>query len=780
MNRFMLISFFAFAFFSQISGATVLVNAPPPAAQHLITDTGYGIFFAAAPTGALSLPSGAEVNKALGFQVIDTSNQNSVIYFDVLSNATTFPNGTVAGTQPVVTLSAGGSNAIPLTGSGSGLGPGQAPTLCNSSGTQTCQINGSDNISARYSAGSTLRISFTLSQLCRVTGSFGGSNICADSTHATVLIGPPDTLTQQITVSFSQINPSNPTNVGLTSSSETLSFTLTLTDLPPTISPPSGGSENYYSPGDSSIIINPGNYTLNANGGAPLQSLYVIGSRTNVPDISDGNTVPPVGAEVAGYINYTGNNLVVPSGDNSFSSFINTTNGRDYGYKLAIYAMSQAGIFSADAPAGTPPIHTNFPIGPGEGHSSDDGLVRSQKVNSVLTESKCFIATAAFHDGHAAPVMMLRQFRDQVLAKSELGRSFIRTYYHYSPAWAVWAWDKPIVRSVALHALAPVEFMAWAILKFTHAEQVESAQPYLDRIKKKLDEDDAAAGVKRETKESYSESIKKTLDPSPTPSSDSYVEDIKKKLPAEESSKGYSDRVKKDLPPEKDDGSVIAKVKSGQDKPHVLERPPIETIISFKFGVRPGMVVNNPASTVTFAQMYGGGVEGSFQPDLVLHYERLLFRSENFGSFGLGADLGISYAEGFGRYQFGFGSQNTFTSKTKFQFVQLPVTLNAIYRFNLFRIIRPYAGIGVGNMFFMELRTDKAKDRRSYTPIYTTMLGASMRIDGTDPDSAREGYLNNQIQHTSIYVEYYLLKSFTQSSINFERNGLYAGFMFEY
>ena len=137
---------FTFVFFSQFARATVLVNAPPPAAQHIITDTGYGIFFAAAPTGALSLSSGAEVNKALGFQVIDTSNLNSVIYFDVLSNATTFPNATVAGTQPVVTLSAGGSNAIPLTGSGSGLGPGQAPPLCNSSGTQTCQITGSDNI----------------------------------------------------------------------------------------------------------------------------------------------------------------------------------------------------------------------------------------------------------------------------------------------------------------------------------------------------------------------------------------------------------------------------------------------------------------------------------------------------------------------------------------------------------------------------------------------------------------------------------------------------------
>lgn len=45
----------------------------------------------------------------------------------------------------------------------------------------------------------------------------------------------------------------------------------------------------------------------------------------------------------------------------------------------------------------------------------------------------CFVATAA-HGSYAHPVVMvLRAFRDHVLARIPFGRTFIRLYYHYSP-----------------------------------------------------------------------------------------------------------------------------------------------------------------------------------------------------------------------------------------------------------------------------------------------------------------------------------------------------------
>lgn len=47
--------------------------------------------------------------------------------------------------------------------------------------------------------------------------------------------------------------------------------------------------------------------------------------------------------------------------------------------------------------------------------------------------SGCYIATMAYGDYDHPQVMILRQFRDDVLDKSEFGKWFIKTYYHYSP-----------------------------------------------------------------------------------------------------------------------------------------------------------------------------------------------------------------------------------------------------------------------------------------------------------------------------------------------------------
>jgi hypothetical protein len=47
--------------------------------------------------------------------------------------------------------------------------------------------------------------------------------------------------------------------------------------------------------------------------------------------------------------------------------------------------------------------------------------------------SGCYIATMAYGDYEHPQVLILRQFRDEVLDKSALGKWFIKTYYHYSP-----------------------------------------------------------------------------------------------------------------------------------------------------------------------------------------------------------------------------------------------------------------------------------------------------------------------------------------------------------
>jgi hypothetical protein len=47
--------------------------------------------------------------------------------------------------------------------------------------------------------------------------------------------------------------------------------------------------------------------------------------------------------------------------------------------------------------------------------------------------SGCYIATMAYGDYDHPQVMILRQFRDEVLDNSDVGKWFIKTYYHYSP-----------------------------------------------------------------------------------------------------------------------------------------------------------------------------------------------------------------------------------------------------------------------------------------------------------------------------------------------------------
>jgi hypothetical protein len=47
--------------------------------------------------------------------------------------------------------------------------------------------------------------------------------------------------------------------------------------------------------------------------------------------------------------------------------------------------------------------------------------------------SGCYIATMAYGDYDNPQVMILRQFRDEVLDKSVFGKWFIKAYYHYSP-----------------------------------------------------------------------------------------------------------------------------------------------------------------------------------------------------------------------------------------------------------------------------------------------------------------------------------------------------------
>jgi hypothetical protein len=83
------------------------------------------------------------------------------------------------------------------------------------------------------------------------------------------------------------------------------------------------------------------------------------------------------------------------------------------------------------------PLAARFPEHPGV----KEALREIRKVGLLAGEQKprrrlCFIATAAFGSPSAAEVEDLRRFRDEVLARSVLGRLLVRAYEAVSPPFA--------------------------------------------------------------------------------------------------------------------------------------------------------------------------------------------------------------------------------------------------------------------------------------------------------------------------------------------------------
>jgi hypothetical protein len=84
-------------------------------------------------------------------------------------------------------------------------------------------------------------------------------------------------------------------------------------------------------------------------------------------------------------------------------------------------------------------------------------------------KDKCFIATAAYGSNIAPEVAVLRNFRNEVLMKSELGRAFVGAYYRNSPAIAEVIKDRSVLRMAARAVLAPIVYAVKYPLLFAGA-----------------------------------------------------------------------------------------------------------------------------------------------------------------------------------------------------------------------------------------------------------------------------------------------------------------------
>jgi hypothetical protein len=78
---------------------------------------------------------------------------------------------------------------------------------------------------------------------------------------------------------------------------------------------------------------------------------------------------------------------------------------------------------------------------------------------------RCFIATAAYGSPMASHVQTLREFRDQYLSTTRVGKAFISFYHKYSPQIADVITKHATVRSMVRLGLLPIVGLSWMALR---------------------------------------------------------------------------------------------------------------------------------------------------------------------------------------------------------------------------------------------------------------------------------------------------------------------------
>ncbi len=105
----------------------------------------------------------------------------------------------------------------------------------------------------------------------------------------------------------------------------------------------------------------------------------------------------------------------------------------------------------------------------GSGAASSSGTTASASGGS---DSRCFIATAAFGSYQEAHVQLIRKFRDNYLLTNELGRAFVHAYYNYSPPMARWIRGHAMARSLVRVMLLPLFMLSWFLVQASLALQL--------------------------------------------------------------------------------------------------------------------------------------------------------------------------------------------------------------------------------------------------------------------------------------------------------------------
>ncbi len=547
-----------------------------------------------------------------------------------------------------------------------------------------------------------------------------------------------------------------------------------------------------YFPGDTKIFFDATRF--NGSGlvnGAPLNSVVVVGANGTSPNLSsiESNSV---------------HGRLAFGGVRDLNGFTNTTNGSDNAYTLGFLIRDNSGALL--------PLSTCSLSG-----------VQTSSIQTYLNQSRCFIATAAYGSAEVPTVRWLRQFREKALRPYRAGRAFIGWYESWSPRAAEWLIEHPQFRPVVLAALTPAVALAGFYLHWKAlfgvvlaaavaaglvlwrraallvvflglaAPLAQADQPYLDRIKRSLNEEEALSDAQSPADgQGYSEKLRgelkakgKTGDPGKN-----YTGRIQSLIQEEQAESGekaepseaYTSTLKKKLTPASPEESAIARVRRGESELKIRKEGDIHFLGGFQMGASATRSVRDlgGVTNASLETIYGT----SWVPDVRFHMEWQPFHSEWFGNIGFQGTAGFTLQTGKASFQFPlsdpvsgepFGS----TSRTELRFITVPVTVGATYRFNLLRWIRPYvqgSGLIVG---YSETRSDGLADKSGYSSGVSWGGGANFLLNPLFPSVTRDLYLSSGVHHLYLTVDWsqQLTK---EGDLEFSSNTVSAGLSYEF
>lgn len=419
-------------------------------------DQTQGVIFI--PTKPLVVPAGGlaafiDTDPAKTFTLFDVgvstatddSSRSNAIVMEVGSTVTSASAAPVGQQLALVVYAVGTNNttkAAPIARvSGTDCNGGNCLWL--NSG-QPNLLNSGRYFAVPFTLGSVSKIAIYPSEVCQdyYTLSQGANtaNGCGSAGSTVQPVSAPTPLPiMQFNFSIGYFEPNAGPTGSPIDSTGTTPYTFRFQSDAPQINCPTTIVDHYF-PGDRTIEVDTSKFGLNIAGGA-------VGDRAD----RDAVIVAAKNGAIATFdSNYRAANVndVVASlpisSSQTVAGFANSTNETPARYSVAFMVRDRGGLVTTGA-CGLYPVETS-------------------EVKGFLPKSQCFIATAAFRSGVTAPVLILRQFRDEILSTTSWGRSFINWYYEWSPKKALWLIDHPFFRWGVLLLLAPVIGVAWLAL----------------------------------------------------------------------------------------------------------------------------------------------------------------------------------------------------------------------------------------------------------------------------------------------------------------------------